>query len=61
MPAAAVGTVLCSRSTRRHAPADGGVGELDAEQDAHIQEVQDSGLDDDGDPDHDGHGLDELR
>lgn len=41
-------------------PAEGGVDELDAQQDTHIGPVLDGALNDGGNPDHDGHGLVEL-
>lgn len=44
-----------------HAPAQRGVGELDAQQDAGIDPVLDGELDDDGQPNHDGHGAPHCR
>ncbi len=40
-----------------HAPAQRGVGKLDAQQDARVNPVLDGKLNDDGQPDHDGHGA----
>lgn len=52
---------LCRQLSSCHSPADRGIGELNTQQDAHVQKVEDGSLHNDGNPDHDGHGLNELQ